>query len=81
MVTTTESASLSEQFFRLDNEMTELHLLLPSRQAAALERAATKEGLTSAQLTRRLIGAFLDKAVPYLPRPEGIAGSSAERPV
>jgi hypothetical protein len=70
MVSTQEPRS-SEQIFRLDGEMMEMLLLLPNRQAAALERAARAQGLTSAQLTRRLIAAYLDKAQPHLPRPGG----------
>jgi hypothetical protein len=61
MLSTPDAAGSSEHLVRLDGEMAEMLLLLPARQAAALERAARQRGLTSAQLTRRLIGAFLEK--------------------
>jgi hypothetical protein len=48
-----------EGLSRLDREMAELVLLLPAGQAADLERAARRRGLTAAQLTRSLIRAFL----------------------
>ncbi len=73
MVTIQENAGSSEQLFRLDGEMMELMLLLPSWQAAALERAARQQGLTSGQLTRRLITAYLEKAPLHLP----FAGSAS----
>jgi len=37
----------------------ELALLLPARQAAALERAAHQQGLTIGQVLRRLVRDFL----------------------
>ena len=37
----------------------ELHLLLPSREAASLEAAAHERGLTTAQFLRRLCRGFL----------------------
>jgi hypothetical protein len=37
----------------------ELALLLPARQAAALERAAHQQGLTVGQVLRRLVRDFL----------------------
>ena len=39
--------------------MVELHLLLPSREAASLEAAAHERGLTTAQFLRRLCRGFL----------------------
>jgi hypothetical protein len=75
MVSTQEPGS-SEQIIRLDGEMMEMLLLLPNRQAAALERVARAQGLTSGQLTRRLIAAYLEKVLPQLPRP----GAAAEAP-
>ena len=48
----------------LDREMAELQVLLPAREAAALERAAEQRDLTAAQLVRRLIREFLDPALP-----------------
>jgi hypothetical protein len=49
-----------EQLAYLDGGMMELTLLLPEEQALALEQAARQRGLTGAQLTRRLIGLFLE---------------------
>ncbi len=42
-----------------NREMLELVLLLPTRQAMALERAARREGHTVGQVLRRLIREFL----------------------
>jgi hypothetical protein len=42
----------------LDEEMVELSLLLPSRQAQALEAAANDQGVTAGQLLRSLIRQF-----------------------
>jgi hypothetical protein len=46
----------------LNGEITEMLLLLPTAQAAALERMARRHGLTSGQLARRLIGEFLARS-------------------
>ncbi len=45
---------------RLDAEMVELALLLPSWQASALESAANDQGLTAGQMVRHLIRDFFD---------------------
>jgi hypothetical protein len=45
----------------LDDEMTELALLLPTRQAQALQAAAHDRGLTAAQLLRSLIRDFCEQ--------------------
>jgi hypothetical protein len=42
-----------------DHEMLELVLLLPARQAFALERAARRQGRTAGQVLRRLVREFL----------------------
>ncbi len=42
-----------------DGEMVELALLLPERQFVELEMAARGQGLTTGQMLRRLINAFL----------------------
>ena len=42
-------------------EVVEVHLLLPARQASALEAAAHQQGLTTGQLIRRLVRGFLDE--------------------
>src|SRR4051794_15255138 len=44
-----------------DEEIVELALLLSAGQAAALEAAARRRGLTAGQLARRLIRDFLDR--------------------
>jgi hypothetical protein len=41
---------------RLDQEVVELPLLLPRWQAAALEAAARRRGMTTGQMLRRVIG-------------------------
>jgi hypothetical protein len=46
----------------LDNEMSELTLLLPSKQMGALEQVARAEGLTVAQLLRRVVNKMLVQA-------------------
>ena len=48
--------------FRVDEEMTELSVLLPGWQAAELEEAAQAKGLTGGQLVRGLIRDFLAQA-------------------
>jgi hypothetical protein len=45
--------------FALDGDVMELSLLLPSRQLLELENAAQNQGLTTGQMLRRLINAFL----------------------
>jgi Ribbon-helix-helix protein, copG family len=45
--------------FLQDVHVAEVHLLLPSDQAAALEHLAERQGLTAAQLIRRLITGHL----------------------
>jgi hypothetical protein len=45
-----------DRVFWFDEEMAELSLLLPGRQAAALERLANSRGLTLGRLIRLLIG-------------------------
>jgi hypothetical protein len=49
------SSADGSEMSRLDGEMVELSLLLPSRQAAALEMAAQEQGLTTGQMIRQLI--------------------------
>lgn len=41
---------------RMDQEVVELPLLLPRWQAAALEAAARRRGMTTGQMLRRVIG-------------------------
>jgi hypothetical protein len=51
--------AVEEGVSRLDADMVELSLLLPGRQLAQLETAARSQGLTTGQMLRRLITAFL----------------------
>ncbi len=48
-----------EPAFAGDGEVTELALLLPARQLAALDEAARRWGLTVGQLLRGLVREFL----------------------
>ena len=49
---------ISADIARLDGDMVELSVLLPSWQAEALESAAQDQGLTTAQMVRSLIRDF-----------------------
>jgi hypothetical protein len=51
-----------------DVEMTELPLLLPAGQAAALGRTARRRGLTTGQMLRQLVRDFFRR--PEAPRAE-----------
>lgn len=53
-VSSTDGSDIS----RLDGEMVELALLLPSWQAAALELAAQDQGLSPGQMIRQLVRDF-----------------------
>lgn len=50
---------VSSEAARQDQEVVELHLLLPQWQAAALEAAARRRGMTTGQMLRRVIGELL----------------------
>jgi hypothetical protein len=59
--------SFSDEMVRprdLDNEVSELSLLLPSRQMDALELVARAEGITVAQLLRRVVTRMLTQTNP-----------------
>jgi hypothetical protein len=75
MVGISTSAGISEHLEHLEGSMAELQLLLPEALAHALEREALRRGLSSAQLTRRLIATFLATAPNYLSRAEGAAAA------
>jgi hypothetical protein len=47
------------QWVPAEAEVVELELLLPTREVAALERAAQQQGLTVGQVLRRLVRDFL----------------------
>lgn len=51
--------SVSSDVARQDQEVVELHLLLPQWQAVALEAAARRRGMTTGQMLRRVIGELL----------------------
>jgi hypothetical protein len=44
----------------MNGDVVEISLFLPEWQATRLERAASNQGLTAAQMMRRLLGRFLD---------------------
>jgi hypothetical protein len=50
-----EGLETADLISRLDGEVTEVSLLLPAGQVAALERSASSRGLTLGQLLRLLI--------------------------
>jgi len=55
------NSAVNSEISRLDGEMVELALLLPSWQANALEDAAADQGLTTGQMVRTLIRDFFDQ--------------------
>ena len=60
-----DSASIPDAPFPLDQEMAEMSLLLPRSQAVGLIEAAKQQGVTVAQLMRRLVSrALADFAAP-----------------
>lgn len=56
--------TLGPDISALDAEMTEMALLLPRWQALALQNAAKKRGMTTAQMLRRMIGAMVGAQPP-----------------
>lgn len=55
---------LGHDMTALDPEMVEVTLLLPRRQAVALQHAAKQRGISAAQLLRRMIGAAVGGQPP-----------------
>jgi hypothetical protein len=51
--------TLSPDRLRMDQEVIELPLLLPRWQALELEAAASRRGMTTGQMIRRVIGEML----------------------
>jgi hypothetical protein len=51
--------SLAPELPRLDQEVIELALLLPRWQALELEAVASRRGMTTGQMIRRVIGEML----------------------
>ena len=54
----------SETLAFMESEVIELPLLLPRWQVQALESAAQRRGITTAQMLRRLIGELFDSTPP-----------------
>lgn len=50
---------ISSDVARIDQEVVELPLLLPRWQAMELEAAASRRGMTTGQMLRRVIGELL----------------------
>ena len=50
-----DHAEFHEGLVPLDGEVTELSLLVPSWQAAALEKVAGSQGISAGQLVRRIL--------------------------
>ncbi len=50
---------MSSESARMDQEVVELPLLLPRWQAMELEAAASRRGMTTGQMLRRVIGEML----------------------
>lgn len=55
--------TVSSDVGRQDQEVVELHLLLPRWQALELEAAARQRGMTTGQILRRVIGELLTEQV------------------
>ena len=76
------ACSMEDRVVLLDEEIAELSLLLPGRQAAALERLAHVRSLTLGQLIRLLIRDYLvglsDPGRVKKPQPPG---ANAEPPL
>jgi hypothetical protein len=51
-------ASAGSEFRRVDEEMVELSLLIPSSQAKSLEQEARRRGISAGELIRHLIRDF-----------------------
>jgi CheY-like chemotaxis protein len=69
-----DKESPGQGVFPLSVDLAEVTLFLPAEDAAALERAAHRQGLTAAQLLRRLVHDFLNRPAPARPdsgTPEG----------
>jgi hypothetical protein len=52
---------VSKEIARIDPDMTELALLVPTWQLDQLEQLARDQGLTLGQVIRRLINAYLQE--------------------
>jgi hypothetical protein len=52
---------VNKELARIDTDMTELSLLVPTWQLDQLEQLARDQGLTLGQIIRRLINAFLQE--------------------
>jgi hypothetical protein len=54
-------STVKKEIARIDTDMTELSLLVPTWQLDQLEQLARDQGLSLGQLIRRLINAFLQE--------------------
>jgi hypothetical protein len=54
-------STVKKEIARIDTDMTELALLVPTWQLDHLEQMARDQGLTLGQIIRRLINAFLQE--------------------
>ena len=54
-------STVNKEIARIDPDMTELSLLIPTWQLDQLEQLARDQGLTLGQVIRRLINAFLQE--------------------
>jgi hypothetical protein len=54
-------STVNKELARIDTDMTELALLVPTWQLDQLEQLARDQGLTLGQIIRRLINAFLQE--------------------
>ena len=54
-------STVNKEIARIDTDMTELSLLVPTWQLDQLEQLARDQGLTLGQIIRRLINAFLQE--------------------
>ena len=59
-----DANTLGPDMSAVDADMTEMALLLPRWQALALQNAAKKRGITTAQMLRRMIGAMVGAQPP-----------------
>ena len=68
-MTPKKARTTSAEIARLDEEIVELSLLVPNWQVQALEKLAQSQGLTTAQLVRRLIRTACLQQTGPAPRP------------
>jgi hypothetical protein len=67
--TSFEQPAAAPEPFLDEGDVAEMPLLIPAAQAAALEGAAHRRGVTAAQLVRRLVQDFLITTAGRVSRP------------